>query len=121
MASTALKVNPSNSNSNLRIAWLLPSAFYYWQPAISKLAQMFPQTTVFTGLWQGFAPGFENTFAVEVLERKIIQLTRTSTGYGNNFTYLPLNIVNFYQFFRHLDYAGAAVKAISKMASCNCI
>lgn len=94
MTGTALKVNQSNSNSNFRIAWLLPSAFYYWQPAISKLAQMFPQTTVFTGLWQGFAPGFENTFTVEVLERKVIQLTRTSTGYGNNFTYLPLNIIN---------------------------
>ena len=84
----------ANSNPNLRIAWLLPSAFYYWQPAISKLAQMFPHTTVFTGVWQGFAPGFENTFAVEVLERKIIQITRTPTGYGNNFTYLSLNIVN---------------------------
>lgn len=84
----------ANSNPNLRIAWLLPSAFYYWQPAISKLAQMFPHTTVFTGVWQGFAPGFENTFAVEVLERKIIQLTRTPTGYGNNFTYLSLNIVS---------------------------
>ena len=87
-------MSQANSNPNLRIAWLLPSAFYYWQPAISKLAQLFPQTTVFTGLWQGFAPGFENSFAVEVLERKVIQLTRTSTGYGNNFTYLPLNIIN---------------------------
>ena len=87
-------MSQANSNPNLRIAWLLPSAFYYWQPAISKLAQLFPQTTVFTGLWQGFAPGFENSFAVEVLERKVIQLTRTSTGYGNNFTYLSLNIIN---------------------------
>ena len=87
-------MSQANSNPNLRIAWLLPSAFFYWQPAISKLAQIFPQTTVFTGLWQGFAPGFENSFAVEVLERKVIQLTRTSTGYGNNFTYLSLNIIN---------------------------
>ena len=87
-------MSQANNNPNLRIAWLLPSAFYYWQPAISKLAQLFPQTTVFTGLWQGFAPGFENSFAVEVLERKVIQLTRTSTGYGNNFTYLSLNIIN---------------------------
>ncbi|HCF26066.1 MAG TPA: glycosyl transferase [Cyanobacteria bacterium UBA11049] len=108
MAGTALKVNQSNSNSNLRIAWLLPSAFFYWQPAISKLAQMFPQTTVFTGLWQGFAPGFENTFAVEVLERKIIQLSRTSTGYGNNFTYLPLNIVNrLLRFKPHLIFTSS--------------
>ncbi len=81
-------------NPNLRIAWLLPSAFFYWQPAISELARMFPQTTVFTGYWQGFAPGFEDSFAVEVLERKVISLTQKETSYGDNFTYLPLNIVN---------------------------
>ena len=101
-------MSQANSNPNLRIAWLLPSAFYYWQPAISKLAQLFPQTTVFTGLWQGFAPGFENSFAVEVLERKVIQLTRTSTGYGNNFTYLPLNIVSrLIRFKPHLIFTSS--------------
>lgn len=97
-----------SNNPNLRIAWLLPSAFYYWQPAISKLAQMFPQTTVFTGHWQGFAPGFEETFAVEVLERKVIQLTRTSTGYGNSFTYLSLNIVSrLFRFKPHLIFTSS--------------
>ena len=101
-------MSQANSNPNLRIAWLLPSAFYYWQPAISKLAQLFPQTTVFTGLWQGFAPGFENSFAVEVLERKVIQLTRTSTGYGNNFTYLSLNIINrLFRFKPHLIFTSS--------------
>lgn len=101
-------MSQANSNPNLRIAWLLPSAFFYWQPAISKLAQIFPQTTVFTGLWQGFAPGFENSFAVEVLERKVIQLTRTSTGYGNNFTYLPLNIVSrLIRFKPHLIFTSS--------------
>ncbi len=101
-------MSQANSNPNLRIAWLLPSAFFYWQPAISKLAQIFPQTTVFTGLWQGFAPGFENSFAVEVLERKVIQLTRTSTGYGNNFTYLSLNIINrLLRFKPHLIFTSS--------------
>lgn len=94
MSEITLEIPQDNSNSNLRIAWLLPSTFYYWQPAISKLAQMFPQTTVFTGYWQGFASGFEYSFTVEVLERKIIPITRTATGYGNNFTYLPLKIIN---------------------------
>lgn len=83
-----------DNKAQLRIAWLLPSAFFYWQPAISELAQMFPQTTVFTGRWQGFAPGFEDSFAVEVLERKVISLTKSDTSYGDNFTYLPLNIIN---------------------------
>ncbi len=82
------------NNPHLRIAWLLPSAFYYWQPPISELARMFPQTTVFTGYWQGFAPGYEDSFAVEVLERKVIALTKNETSYGDNFTYLSPNIVN---------------------------
>lgn len=80
MTSTALEVSKEKTHIDIRIAWLLPSAFFYWQPAISKLTQMFPQTTVFTGHWQGFAPGFEDSFPVEVLERKVIQLTRTSTS-----------------------------------------
>lgn len=82
------------NNPHLRIAWLLPSAFFYWQPPIGELAQIFPQTTVFTGLWQGFAPGYEDTFTVEVLERKVIALTKNETSYGDNFTYLSPSIVN---------------------------
>lgn len=83
-----------SNNINPRIAWLLPSAFFYWQPAISELARIFPQTKVFTGRWQGFAPGFEDSFAIEVLERKVIALRRKETSYGDNFTYLSPNIVN---------------------------
>ncbi|MGB7440882.1 MAG: glycosyltransferase family 4 protein [Coleofasciculaceae cyanobacterium] len=81
---------------NSRIAWLLTSAFYYWQPPMSSLTQLFPETTVFTSRWHGFAPGFEDSFRVEIVgERKIIQITKSSTGgYGSNFTYLPLIIVN---------------------------
>ncbi len=77
-----------------RIAWLLTSAFYYWQPTMSSLTKLFPQTTVFTSRWHGFASGLENSFKVEVVgERKIIAITKDSKSYGNNFTYLPLNIV----------------------------
>jgi glycosyltransferase involved in cell wall biosynthesis len=77
-----------------RIAWLLTSAFYYWQPTMSSLTKLFPQTTVFTSCWFGFAAGLENSFKVEVVgKRKVIAITKDSKGYGNNFTYLPLNIV----------------------------
>lgn len=108
MTGTALEVCKEKTHTDIRIAWLLPSAFFYWQPAISKLTQMFPQTTVFTGHWQGFAPGFENSFPVEVLERKVIQLTRTLTGYGNSFTYLPLNIVSrLLRFKPHLIFTSS--------------
>ena len=80
---------------NPRIAWLLTSAFYYWQPFLSKLTQLFPQTTVFTSRWHGFAPGLEDSLKVEIVgKRKIIAIAKDPTGYGNNFTYLPLSIVN---------------------------
>ncbi len=81
--------------STLRIAWLLTSAFYYWHPMLSRFAKRFPQMTAFAANWRGYAPGFEDSFKVEVVgERKIIPVTKASTGYGSSFTYLPLNIVN---------------------------
>ncbi|MDJ0897290.1 MAG: glycosyltransferase family 4 protein [Xenococcus sp. MO_188.B8] len=77
-----------------RIGWLLTSAFYYWQPTISHLTKLFPQTTIFTSRWHGFAPGFEDSVKVEIVgKRKVIPITKALTGYGNNFTYLPLSIV----------------------------
>lgn len=80
---------------NLRIAWLLTSAFYYWHPMLSSLTRLFPETTAFAANWRGYAPGFEDAFAVEVVgTRKIIALTKSETSYGSNFTYLPLSIVN---------------------------
>lgn len=81
--------------NNPRIAWLLTSAFYYWQPFLSKFSQLFPETTVFTSRWHGFAPGLKDSFKVEIVgKRKIIAIAKASTGYGNNFTYLPLNVIN---------------------------
>jgi glycosyltransferase involved in cell wall biosynthesis len=85
----------SSDMDNPRIAWLLTSAFYYWHPTLSHFAKLFPRMTAFAANWRGYAPGFEDSFAVEVVgERKIIPLIKTSTGYGSSFTYLPLNIVN---------------------------
>jgi glycosyltransferase involved in cell wall biosynthesis len=81
---------------NPKIAWLLTSAFYYWQPMLKELAQLFPETMTFTARWHGYAPGFENSFPVEIVgKRKIISFKKSETGYGSNFTYLPLNIVGY--------------------------
>lgn len=80
---------------NLRIAWLLTSAFYYWHPPIAELAKLFPETTAFVANWRGYAPGFEDSFTIDIVgERKIIPIIKASEGYGYSFTYLPLNIVN---------------------------
>jgi glycosyltransferase involved in cell wall biosynthesis len=79
---------------NLRIAWLLPVAWFYWQPAISELTKIFPNTTVFTGLFPGHATGLEDTLKVEVVgEFKVIEIDRDENGYGDNFTYLSPKII----------------------------
>jgi len=80
--------------TTIRIAWLLTSAFYYWQPSISCLAASFPSTKIFTTKWPGFAYGLEDSFDYEVVgERKVMSVSTSATGYGNNFTYMPLSIV----------------------------
>jgi glycosyltransferase involved in cell wall biosynthesis len=78
----------------LRIAWLLPVAWFYWQPAIGELTQLFPNTTVFTGLFPGFAKGLEEILKVEVVGKfKVIEIARDENGYGDNFTYLSPRII----------------------------
>ena len=83
-----------DERNSLKIAWLLPTAWFYWQPTLSELTKKFPQTKVFTGLFPGFAKGFENALDVEVIGgRKVIAVTESSTSYGDNFTYLSPQIV----------------------------
>lgn len=76
------------------IVWLLPSAFFYWQPAFSALTQVFPDTRIFAGCFPGFAKSFKNTIDVEVLNsRKVIAVTESKTSYGDNFIYLSPKII----------------------------
>ncbi|MBO9998479.1 MAG: glycosyltransferase family 4 protein [Cyanobacteria bacterium SID2] len=80
--------------TSIRVAWLLTSAFYYWQPAMKCLTDLFPNTTVYTSRWHGFAPGLEDSFHVEIVgKRKLVPLKKSEKGYGSTFTYLPLQIV----------------------------
>jgi len=79
---------------DLRIAWLVPTAWFYWHPSLSELTRHFPQTKVFTGLFPGFAKGFEQTLDVTIVgERKVVAVTQSTSSYGNNFTYLSPKIV----------------------------
>lgn len=83
-----------NDTDDLRIAWILPVAWFYWHPVLSEFTQIFPQTIVFTGLWPGFAEGFKDSFTVkEVGKINFIETSQTSTGYGTGFTYLSPKIV----------------------------
>ncbi|WP_144864289.1 glycosyltransferase [Hyella patelloides] len=80
----------------LRVAWLLSSAFYYWQPSISEFSKLFPHSKVFTGRWVGFAKGYENSLDVEIVgERKVLRKASKKPGYGLSFTYLSPSIVSY--------------------------
>ncbi|MCU0527793.1 MAG: glycosyl transferase, partial [Elainella sp. Prado103] len=88
-------------DSALRIAWLLPVAWFYWQPAIAEFTKLFPQTKVFTALWPGFAKGFEDALDVEVVGRwKVMRLTDGLEGYGSSLTLVPLGVVRSLLQFR---------------------
>jgi glycosyltransferase involved in cell wall biosynthesis len=83
-----------SSNNSLRVAWVLPVAWFYWQPVLSEFTRLFPDTTVFTGLFPGFAKGYENSLTVELVGKtKVVGLTKSETGYGDNFTYLSPAII----------------------------
>lgn len=94
---------------DLRVAWLLPTAWFYWQPSLSELAKLFPKTKVFTGLFPGFAKGFENTLDVEVVgERKVVAVTQSSTSYGDSFTYLsPKIVIRLLQYRPHIIFSSS--------------
>jgi glycosyltransferase involved in cell wall biosynthesis len=65
-----------------RIAWLFPSLDLgsYWHPIFSRLSQRFVHTRIFTGRWPGFAPGFEDSFAVQVVGHSQFVATEPDTG-----------------------------------------
>jgi glycosyltransferase involved in cell wall biosynthesis len=86
---------------NIRVAWLLKAAHFYWHPILSEFAQIFPDTKVFTGNWTKFAQGYEDSFAVEVLgTRRVLKLSSSATGYGATITYLPPSIIGHLLQFR---------------------
>jgi glycosyltransferase involved in cell wall biosynthesis len=71
----------------VRVAWLFPSLEYggYWHPVFQAFSQIFPQTKIYTGCWDGFVRGFENTFCVEVVgATKTIPLSFKRDGYIPN-------------------------------------
>lgn len=83
-----------NATNTTRIAWLLPSVFFYWQSPLKEFKKAFPETKIFTGRWHGFAPGLEGSLSIEIVgNRKILRINRKTTGYGTNFTILSPSII----------------------------
>lgn len=77
-----------------RIVWLLTESRFCWHPVLSEMTKLFPNLTVFAPNWPGYASGFENTFNVKAFSKpKVVPLRPSESGYGLNFTYLPLNMI----------------------------
>jgi glycosyltransferase involved in cell wall biosynthesis len=88
-------------STQTRVAWLLPVAWFYWQPFLSEFAQLFPYTHIFTALWPGFAVGLEDAFSVTQLGKMtFFHTSQNSTGYGSGFTYLSPRIIGALLWFR---------------------
>ena len=98
-----------SSIEQIRVAWVLPVAWFYWNPVLANFTKLFPQTSIFTGLWPGFSEGFKDAFVVkEVGEIKFLEVSQTSTGYGRGFTYLSPKIIGeMLQFKPHVIFADS--------------
>lgn len=80
------------------IAWIFPSLDLgnYWHPVLKEFAELYPRSKVYTGYWPGYAPGYEDTFAVEVVgQMKFVDTTRTGSKakYGRGFIAVSPEIV----------------------------
>lgn len=95
--------------NDMRIAWLLPVAWFYWQPFLSEFSKQFPNTVVFTALWPGFAKGFENTLDVRPVGKwKVVHKEGKNQGYGSGLTYIsPAVIFPLLKFWPRLIYTNS--------------
>ncbi|NET35092.1 MAG: glycosyltransferase family 4 protein [Cyanothece sp. SIO1E1] len=79
---------------HLRVAWLVPVAFFYWHPVLSEFTRRFPQTVIFTARWRGFAPGFEDSFKLELVGNlNYVEVNSQTEGYGSGITFLSPEII----------------------------
>lgn len=86
-----------------RVAWLFPSLErgYYWHPIFSRFSSVFKQTIVYSGYWTGYAPGYENSFTVEVVgQTRYVRDEAAAEGYNCKFIYASPAIVGYLIRFR---------------------
>ena len=81
---------------NLRVAWLVPVAWFYWQPTLSEFSKLFPNTRVYTALFPGYTKGYEDSLDLEMVGKfKVLgnKKTLSKPHYGTTFTSLSLKII----------------------------
>jgi glycosyltransferase involved in cell wall biosynthesis len=88
--------------SDLRIAYLFPTlqTGNYWHPVFKEFTKIFQATTIYTGFWAGFSPGFEDTFTVQVVgETKFLEVKATD-GYGHGIIRVSPRIIGYLHHFK---------------------
>lgn len=83
--------------SKSRVAWLYPSLERgsYWHPLFSRFSQQYPNTTIYTGLWPGFATGYEGNFSVEVVgNTKVLNENKEENGYSRTYFVPSFGIIS---------------------------
>ena len=79
-----------------RVAWLLPSMDRgnYWQPLFKEFAKQFPNTVVFTGVWNGYLPGYEEAFQLRTVPGyRFVTLKRNQCGADWGFFCAPVTLI----------------------------
>ncbi|SRR5271165_467468 len=80
-----------------RVALVFPflARTHYWQPVFREFTRLIPHTRVFTGLWGGFAPGYEGTFDLHIVKgtrNVVLKSNNLGEGYESTFCWAPLSI-----------------------------
>lgn len=106
-------LNPNLSESgelpeagkHIRVAWLFPMMLrtHYWQPVFREFTHLLPNTQVFVGRWGGFAPGYEGTFNLKIVDGvRTVELksNKNNEHYTPSFCRAPLSILKELARFR---------------------
>jgi glycosyltransferase involved in cell wall biosynthesis len=94
-------VHSQSTSTSPRVAWLLQDAGAYWQPIMSEFQRLLPETMIFSATWNGFLPGFEDSFTVkQVGAMKVLKFPGNYQGYAPCITYLSPRIISYITQYR---------------------
>jgi glycosyltransferase involved in cell wall biosynthesis len=97
------RIHSPGTRRETHVAWLFPSLArgYYWQPIFKEFAARCTNTAVFTSIWPGFAPGYENAFEVHTLPGLgYVDLKKKLPDSRRGFIWAPLSILKKLAAFR---------------------
>ena len=82
--------------NNLRVAWLVPVAWFYWQPMLSEFSKKFSQTIVFTALFPGYSKGYEDSLNLQIIGKFQVLKDKKKLAkpqYGSGYTALSPKVI----------------------------